>query len=61
MVHTWIAASDLIENLETLTINEDLRKSLKILIIIVDFTEKILDFSVAMKQFWKPYLEDDIA
>ena len=32
---------DLIENLETLTISEDLRKNLKILTIIVDFTENI--------------------
>ena len=49
-VHTWIAASDLIENLETLTISEDLRKSLKILTNIVDFTGNIWHFSVAMKQ-----------
>ena len=49
-VQTWIAASDLIENLETLTISEDLRKSLNILTIIVDFTENIWDFSVTMKQ-----------
>ena len=35
-----IVASDLIEYLETLTINEDLLKSLKILII-VNFTENI--------------------
>ena len=46
----WIAASDLIENLETLTISEHLRKSLNILTIIVDFTEIIWDFSVTMKQ-----------
>ena len=44
------AASDLIENLETWTISEDLRQSLKILTIIADFTENIWDFSVAMKQ-----------
>ena len=50
IVQTWIAASDLIENLETLTISEDLRKSLNILTIIVDFTENIWDFSVTMKQ-----------
>ena len=50
IVHTWIAASDLIENLETLTISEGLRKSLNILTIIVDFTINIWDFSVAMKQ-----------
>ena len=50
IVHTWISASDLIENLETLTISEDLRKSLKILTIIVDFTENIWNFGVAMKQ-----------
>ena len=50
IVHTWIAASDLIENLETLTISEDLRKSLKILTIIADFTEIIWHVSVAMKQ-----------
>ena len=50
IVHTWIVASDLIENLETLTISEDLPKSLKISTIIVDFTENIWDFSVAMKQ-----------
>ena len=49
-VQTWIAASDLIENLETLTISEDLRKSLNILTIIVDFTENIWDFSLTMKQ-----------
>ena len=36
-----IASSDLTENLETLTISEDLRKILKILSIIVDFTENI--------------------
>ena len=50
IVQTWIAASDLIENLETLTISEHLRKSLNILTIIVDFTENIWDFSVTMKQ-----------
>ena len=50
IVQTWIATSDLIENLETLTISEDLRKSLNILTIIVDFTENIWDFSVTMKQ-----------
>ena len=50
IVHMWIAASNLIENLETLTISEDLRKNLKILTIIVDFTKNIWDFSVAMKQ-----------
>ena len=50
IVQTWIAASDLIENLETLTISEDLHKSLNILTIIVDFTENIWDFSVTMKQ-----------
>ena len=50
IVQTWIAASDLIENLETLTISEDLRKSLNILTIIVDFTENIWDFSLTMKQ-----------
>ena len=49
-VQTWITASDLIENLETLTISEDLRKSLNILTIIVDFTENTWDFSVTMKQ-----------
>ena len=41
IVHTLIAASDSIENLQTLTISEDLRKSLKHLTIIVDFTENI--------------------
>ena len=50
IVHTWIAASDLIENLETLIMSEDLRKNLKIVTIIIDFTENIWDFSVAMKQ-----------
>ena len=50
VVHTWIAASNLIENLETLTVSEDLRKKLKILTIIVDFTENIWDLSVAMKR-----------
>ena len=50
IVKTWITASDLIENLKTLTISEDLRKSLKILTIIVDFTEDIWDFSLTMKQ-----------
>ena len=51
IVQTWIAAaSDLIENWETLTISEDLRKSLNILTIIVDFTENIWDFNVTMKQ-----------
>ena len=50
IVQTWIAASDLIENLQTLTISEDSRKSLNILTIIVDFTEIIWDFSVTMKQ-----------
>ena len=49
-VQTWITASDLIENLETLAISEDLRKSLNILTIIVDFTENIWDFSLTMKQ-----------
>ena len=43
-------ASDLIEYLETLTIHEDLGKCLKILTIIIDFTENIWDFRVAMKQ-----------
>ena len=43
-------ASDLIEYLETSTINEDLRKCQKILTIIIDFTENTLDFGVAMKQ-----------
>ena len=46
----WIAASDLIESLETLTINEDLSKCLEILSIITDLTEIIRDFGVAMKQ-----------
>ena len=51
IVQMWIAVSDLIENLETLTISEHLRnKSLKILTIIVDFIENIWDFSVTMKQ-----------
>ena len=50
IVHTWITASDLIENLKNLIISEDLRKTLKILTIIVDFGENIWDFSVAMKQ-----------
>ena len=36
--------------METLAISEDLSKSLKILTIIVAFTENIWDFSVAMKQ-----------
>ena len=49
IVHTWIAASDLIEYMETLTVNEDLRKCLTILTIIIDFTENIWDFGVAMK------------
>ena len=60
IVQTWIAASDLIENLETLTISEDLHKSLNILTIIVDFTENIWDFNVT-ETIWKPYLEHDIA
>ena len=42
-------ASDLTECLETLTINEHLRKSLKILSIAVDFTENISNFGVALK------------
>ena len=46
----WIAASDLIEPLETLTINEDLSKCLEILSIITDLTEIIRDFGVSMKQ-----------
>ena len=50
IVHTWIAASALIQNLETFAISEDLRKSLKILAIIVDFTENIWDFSAVIKQ-----------
>ena len=50
IVQTWIVASDLIENLETLTISEHLRKSLKILTIIADFTKNIWDFRVTMKQ-----------
>ena len=50
IVHTWIAASDLIEYMETLTVNEDLRKCLTVLTIIIDFTENIWDFGVAMKQ-----------
>ena len=41
IAQTRIAASDLMENLETLTISEDLRKSLNILTVIVDFTENI--------------------
>ena len=41
IVQTWIAVPDLIENLEILTISEDLRKSLYILTIIVNFTENI--------------------
>ena len=49
IVHTWIAASDLIEYMETLTVNEDLRKCLTVLTIIIDFTENIWDFGVAMK------------
>ena len=36
-----MAASDLIENLETLIISEDLHKSLIISTIIVDFRENI--------------------
>ena len=46
----WIAVSDLIENLETLTISEYLRKRLNILTIIADFTENTWEFSVTMKQ-----------
>ena len=49
IVDTWIAASDLTECLETLTINEHLRKTLKILTIAVDFTENIWNFGVALK------------
>ena len=49
IVHTWIAASDLIEYMETLTVNEDLRKCLTVLTIIIDFTENIWDIGVAMK------------
>ena len=42
-------AFDLIEYLETLRINEDLRIWQKILTSIIDFTENIWDFGVAMK------------
>ena len=45
-----MAASDIMEYMETLTINEDLRNYLKILTIIIDFTGNTWDFGVAMKQ-----------
>ena len=48
--HIWMAASDIMEYMETLTINEDLRNYLKILTIIIDFTGNTWDFGVAMKQ-----------
>ena len=44
-----ITTSDLIQYLDTLTMNYDLRKYLKVLTIIIDFTENIWKFSVAMK------------
>ena len=43
-------ASDLIEYLETLTINCDLLKCLKILTIVVHFLENIWNLNTAMKQ-----------
>ena len=49
IAHLWIATSDLIQYLETLTINYDLRKYLKILTIIIYFIENIWKFAVAMK------------
>ena len=49
IVDPSIAASDLNEYLETLTITEDQRKSLKTLAITVDFRENIWNFGVAMK------------
>ena len=50
IVHLRITASDLIEYLETLTINYDLLKCLKILTIVVDFLENIWNLNIAMKQ-----------
>ena len=49
IVHLWIATSDLIQYLETMTISYDLRKYLKILTIIIYFKENIWKFGVAMK------------
>ena len=58
--YTCESLSSLIDYLETLTINYDLRKCPKILTIIVDFTENIWNFGVAMKQPDLEHLEHDI-
>ena len=49
IVHLWIATSDLIQYLESLIINYDSRKYLKILTIIIYLIEHIWTFGVAMK------------
>ena len=49
IVHLWIATSDVIQYLETMTINYDLRKYQKILTIIIYFIANIWKFGVAMK------------
>ena len=49
IAHLWITTSDLIQYLDTLAMNYDLRKYLKVLTIIIDFTENIWKFGVAMK------------
>ena len=50
IVHLRITASDLIEYLETLTINYDLLKCLKILTIVVDFLENIWNLRETIEQ-----------
>ena len=45
-MHSWIAVSDLVEYLETLTIIQALHKCLRILTIIVDFMENIWNFGL---------------
>ena len=51
IVYLWIATSELIQHLQTMTIKYDLRKYLKILTIIIDFIENIWKFGAAMKLF----------
>ena len=58
VVHLRITASDLIEYLETLTINSDFPKCLKILTIAAVFLENIWNFGLTINEtIWKLYLE----
>ena len=59
IVNLWVATSDLIEYLETLTINYDSRKYLKILTI-ENIYRKYFEIWRSYETIWKPYLEHDL-